>query len=254
MQIQGNTILITGGATGIGYAFAEALLKNGNKVIICGRREDKLKEAKKNHPELVIRVCDVSDEKERQSLFEWTTSNFPDLNIIINNAGIQRTIDLTKGVEELKNGADELKINLEAPIYLSAQFIPFFADKKDTAIINVSSGLAFTPMARMPIYCATKAALHTYSMTLRHQLKDLGIKIFEVVPPMILDTELNMEGRAKSGTNLVNFKTPTSAEFVEVVMNGIQKDEFEIGYGSSVDLKKASREELDKRFEMMNNR
>lgn len=254
MQIQGNTILITGGATGIGYAFAEAFLKIGNKVIICGRREDKLKEAQKSHPELVIRVCDVSDEEERQSLFEWTTNNFPDLNIIINNAGIQRTIDLTKGVAELKNGSDELKINLEAPIYLSAQFIPFFMDKKDTAIINVSSGLAFTPMARMPIYCATKAALHTYSMTLRHQLKDLDIKVFEVIPPMILDTELNMEGRAKSGTNLVNFKTPTSTEFVEAVMNGIQNDEFEIGYGSSVDLKKASREELDKRFEMMNNR
>jgi uncharacterized oxidoreductase len=112
------------------------------------------------------------------TLFEWTTSNFTDLNIIINNAGIQRSIDLTKGVEELKNGADELKINLEAPIYLSAHFIPFFANKKDTAIMNVSSGLAFTPMARMPIYCATKAASHTCSMTLRHQLKNFRHKSF----------------------------------------------------------------------------
>lgn len=252
MKIQGNTILITGGATGIGYALAESCLREGNKVIICGRRENKLQEANKKLPQLITRVCDISDDNDRNALFQWVTKNYPDLNILINNAGIQRYVDLTCGADELKNGEDEIKINFEAPIYLAALFTPFLANKKDTAIINVSSGLGFVPMARMPIYCATKAAMHSYSMTLRHQLSKVGIKVIEVIPPMIMDTELNLEGRLKSGHSARNFETPTSAEFAEVVMKGIGEDKPEIGYGSAEELRNATRADLERRFQMMN--
>ena len=104
MDISGNTVLITGGATGIGYAFAEYFLKTGNKIIICGRREERLLEAKKKHPEFQIKVCDVAKEADRNSLAEWATSNFDTLNILVNNAGVQRDVDFTKGVSEFLSG------------------------------------------------------------------------------------------------------------------------------------------------------
>ncbi len=250
MEISGNTVFITGGATGIGYAMAEAFLEARNEVIICGRREERLLESQKKHPEFHIKVCNVAEEPDRRKLVEWITANFPQLNILVNNAGVQRDIDFTKGVAEFLAGESEIKFNLEAPIVLSGMFIPHLAGKKEAAIINVSSGLGFVPAARMPVYSATKAGLHAFSMALRQQLLKLGIKVFEVVPPAV-DTELNPEGRAKRG----NYKANLSpAEFVGSIMKSFKNDVFEIGYGMSEGLIKASRADLDKSFQQMNSR
>ena len=250
MKISGNTMLITGGATGIGYAIAESFLEAGNVVIICGRRKERLLEAQKKHPDLHIKVCNVADDADRKALVNWVTANFKNFNILVNNAGVQRDIDFTKGIDEFLAGDSEIKINLEAPIVLSGLFIPYFAGKKEAAIINVSSGLGFVPMARMPVYSATKAGLHAFSLALRHQLKKQGIKVFEVVPPAV-DTELNQEGRAQRG----NFKAGlTPDKFVAAVMKGFQNDIFEIGYGMSEGFINASRRELDKSFQQMNSR
>ncbi len=250
MEISGNTVLVTGGATGIGYAFAESFLTAGSEVIICGRREGRLLEAQKKHPGLHIRACDVADEADRRTLVEWVTTKFSDLNVLVNNAGIQRDVDFTKGAGEFLAGENEIKINLEAPIILSGMLIPYLAGKKGAAIINVSSGLGFVPAARMPVYSATKAALHAFSMALRHQLSKIGIKVFEVVPPGV-DTELNPEGRAKRG----NYKAGlTPEEFVAAVMLGLKNDVFEIGYGMTEGSIKASRAELDESFRRMNSR
>jgi len=125
MKIKDNTILITGGATGIGFSLAKALVNAGNKVIICGRRESKLKEARDKLPQIQVRVCDMSKEKERESLFKWVEANFKDLNVLINNAGIQRMVNLKKGTKDLFSGENEIETNLVAPIHLSAYFIPF---------------------------------------------------------------------------------------------------------------------------------
>lgn len=250
MEISGNTIVITGGATGIGYALAEAFLKAGNEVIICGRRESRLVEAQKKHPEFHIKACDVAREADRNALFDWIQANFNKTNILINNAGVQRDIDFTKGIAEFLAGDSEIKINLEAPILLSGMFVPFLVGKKEAAIINVSSGLGFVPAAKMPVYSATKAALHAFSMALRFQLKAQGIKVFEVVPPAV-DTELNSEGRAKRGGFRANL---TPEVFVTAVMEGLKKDAFEIGYGMSEGFVKAGRAELDQYFQNMNSR
>jgi uncharacterized oxidoreductase len=250
MEISGNTVLITGGATGIGYAMVESFLEVGNEVIICGRREERLLKAQKKHPELYIKVCDVADEVDRRTLVEWATANFRNLNILVNNAGVQRDIDFTKGIAEFLAGESEIKINLEALIVLSGLFIPFLTGKKEAAIINVSSGLGFVPAARMPVYSATKAGIHAFSLALRQQLLKLEIKVFEVVPPAI-DTELNPEGRAKRG----NFKADLKPEkFVASVLKGFKNDVFEIGYGMTEGFIKASRAELDKSFQQMNSR
>ena len=192
LEITGNTVLITGGATGIGFALAEALLNEGNEVVICGRRKYKLQEAKRKLPGLHIKRFDVAKESERERLFRWVTSNFSDINILINNAGIQRQVDfassnITKAVP-FKD--DEVAVNLVAPIRLSAVFTPTLMKRKKAAIVNISSGLAFVPIAMMPVYCATKAAIHSFSISLRHQLRDTSIRVFEAAPPAT-DTELD---------------------------------------------------------------
>ncbi|MDP4224237.1 MAG: SDR family NAD(P)-dependent oxidoreductase, partial [Bacteroidota bacterium] len=116
MNIGGNTVLITGGATGIGFAFAEYFLEAGNEVVICGRREKKLIEARGKHPELHIRVCDIASDYDRRSLFDWISSDFSNLNVLVNNAGIQREINFTNGLSEFIRGENEISINLEAQI------------------------------------------------------------------------------------------------------------------------------------------
>ena len=157
MRLSGNTVLITGGASGIGFAFAEAFLEAGSTVIICGRRAKKLDEAHEIHPEIHWRICDISEERDREELADWVAANFPSLNILVNNAGIQRDIDFTHGIDDFMAGENEIRTNLEASIILSGLFIPQLAKKPGAAIINVSSGLGFVPAARMPVYSATKA-------------------------------------------------------------------------------------------------
>jgi len=250
MDISGNTVLITGGATGIGYAFAERFLESGNEVIICGRRKEKLIEAQKKHPEFHIKVCNLAEDKDRKALVDWISSRFSSLNILVNNAGIQRDIDFAKGISGFLNGENEITINLEAPIILTGLIIPLLTGKKDAAIINVSSGLGFIPAARTPVYSATKAGIHAFSMALRHQLTGLGISVFEVVPPAV-DTELNQEGRARRSNYRPDVKP---AEFVFAVMKGLKNDLPEIGYGTTEKLIKASREDLDRSFQQMNSR
>src|ERR1022692_4033173 len=163
MELQSNTVLITGGASGIGLALADRFLRAGSGVIICGRREDKLREAKEKRPELHIHACNVAEASDRVSLLDWAIGEFPRLNVLINNAGIQQQVTLG-GSEQWASLQEEIAINLEAPIHLSTLAIPHLLKQANPAILNVTSGLAFTPLARVPIYCATKAAMHSLTL------------------------------------------------------------------------------------------
>jgi len=248
MNIKGNTILITGGATGIGFALAESLVKAGNKVIICGRREAKLEEAKSKLPSIETRVCDVSKEKERASLLRWVTDNFSDLNILINNAGIQRMIDLKRGTADLYRSEDEIQTNLVAPVRLSAYFIPLLLKKKEAAIVNVSSGLGFVPIAAMPVYCATKAAIHSFTVSLRYQLRDTSIKVFEIVPPAV-DTELG-KGSAYEGEP--EYRGIPPSEVAKATIKALSRNEYEILVGEARDLVSGSRTNPEQAFQNIN--
>jgi uncharacterized oxidoreductase len=243
MKTTKNTILITGGATGIGFSLTEHFLNADNEVIICGRREAKLKEANKKYPKLHFKTCDVTNPNDRDALFEWISSNFGKFNILVNNAGIQRAIELKKGVDELK-GEDEIEVNLRAPIYLSALFIPLLLKQEEAAIINVSSGLGFVPIASMPIYCATKAAIHSFTISLRYQLKDSSIKVFEVIPPTV-DTELD-KGRRGS------YRGIDPSEIGKATLTGVENDNFEITVGESEGLRTVSKANFDQIFSRMN--
>ncbi|MBC8155135.1 MAG: SDR family NAD(P)-dependent oxidoreductase [Bacteroidetes bacterium] len=237
MQTSGNTILITGGATGIGLALAAAFLQKGNTVVVCGRRLSKLQEAKAAYPGLHIRQCDVSNATDRTALYDWTISQFPGLNMLINNAGIQREIDFRRGVEALNDGDSEIAINFEGVVHLTALFVPHLMKQPIAAVMQVSSGLAFVPMALAPVYCATKAALHSLSLTLRHQLKDTSVRVFEIIPP-IVDTALDRGAREKRGQQQRGIAPEVVAE---QTLKSMEADAFEIAVAQARFLRIGSR-------------
>ena len=236
MNMTNNTILITGGASGIGLALAERFLGRGNEVIICGRRADKLEEAKAKFPKLHIRVCDVSVESDRRSLVEWVISSFPNLNILVNNAGIQQRINLLDATDDWNYYRQEISANQEAPIHLSMLLIPHLIQKKDATIINVTSGLAFVPPAWVPIYGATKAAMHSFTVSLRLQLLKNNINVVEVLPPAV-NTDLG-------GIGLHTFGEPLD-DFADSVFKRFESGDLEIGYQFSENVIRASRDEID---------
>ena len=251
MKSSNNAVLITGGSTGIGFSLAKAFIESGNDVLICGRRKDRLLLAQSKYPDMKILVCDITKEKDRFNLFNYVKEKFPKMNILINNAGIQRDVNLIDGLDDLLNGEDEIKVNLESPIHLCLMFLPFLRDKKDAYVINVSSGLGFIPAVNMPIYGATKSGLHAFTKSLRQQLVNSksNVKVIEIIPPAV-DTELNPEGRKKRGSR---FNT-SADEFVNAVMEQLYEDKFEIGYGFTDQVMNASKKELDERFIAMNSR
>jgi len=242
MQLASNTVLITGGASGIGLALARRFIQDGSTVIVCGRRKEKLAEAHARHPELKTLVCDLSKEKERVRLFAWATQEFPRLNVLVNNAGIQRRVQIG---EDKKWSAphEEIAINFEAPVHLSALFLPHLMKQERPAIMNVTSGLAFSPMASAPIYSATKAALHSFTLSLRHQLAGTPVRVIEIIPPAV-NTDLG-------GVGLHTFGVAVD-EFVNAVTMGLRQGEPEIAYGYSQRASQASRSELDEIFQRMN--
>lgn len=232
MKISGNTVLITGGGSGIGLALAEKLLERKNKVIICGRRKGPLKAAQTRMRAIHFRVCDISKARSRQTLVDWVLSEFKQLNVLVNNAGIQRQVDLLKGTRDLPQADDEIATNLIAPIHLSAQLLPHLKRKKSAAIINISSGLAFTPIAGVPVYCATKAALHSWSLSLRHQLRHTSVRIFEVAPPMVA-TELS--GKRLRGNDSDDVMSPQAV--AGGILRAIGRNQYETALGAAAHLR-----------------
>jgi len=246
MNLSTNTVLLTGGASGIGLALAVRFLQAGSQVIVVGRRAEKLAEAQQQHPGLRTRVADVANAAERAELVRWATAEFPRLNVLVNNAGIQNRIQLADdAAADWETRRQELAINVEAPIHLAMLLVPHLRAQAGAAIINVTSGLSFAPAAFVPIYSATKAALHSFTLSLRHQLVPTGIAVLEIVPPAV-NTDLG-------GPGLHTFGVPVD-DFADSVMARLAAGEQEVGYGSSEKSRLASRAELDEQFRLMNNR
>ncbi|MDQ2773171.1 MAG: SDR family oxidoreductase [Bacteroidota bacterium] len=246
MNIATNTILLTGGASGIGLALAVRFLNAGSTVIIVGRRADKLAEVQQLYPGLITRQADVADPAQRAELVRWATSTYPNLNVLVNNAGIQNRIQLAHdAATDWDVRRQELVINVEAPIHLSTLLVPHLRHRPGAAIINVTSGLSFAPAAFVPIYSATKAALHSFTLSLRHQLEPEGIAVLEIVPPAV-DTDLGGPGLHTFGVNV--------DAFADFIIDRLSKGEQEVGYASSEERRLASRAELDEVFRQMHQR
>ena len=245
MDLSSNTVLVTGGASGIGLALATRFHRAGSTVAICGRREDKLREARERLPGLLTRVCDLSQPSERRALAAWVTSDVPGVNVLVNNAGVQFFPRIAEGEGRLELTQQEIAINFEAPVHLTALLIPHLLQQKNAAIVNITSGLAFAPLARAPVYSATKAALHSFTLSLRHQVAELPLDVIEIAPPAV-DTDLGGPGLHTWGVNV--------DEFLDAVMPRLAAGELEIGYGFSDETRNASRRELDAVFQRINQR
>jgi len=246
MNLSSNTILLTGGATGIGLALAERFVAAGSTVLICGRRAERLREARQRVPGLHTYVCDLASAAARAELARQVVADFPGLNVLLNNAGIQNRFALAELPADLaawERQREEIAINLEAPMHLAALLIPHLRQQREPVIINVSSGLAFSPMAAAPLYSATKAGLHSFTLSLRHQLRETGIRVLEIVPPGV-NTDLG-------GPGLHDWAVPV-AEFADAVLLRLAAGEEEVGYGTSEVGRLASRAELDAKFRQFN--
>ena len=194
MKKSGNTILITGGASGIGLALAKRFYHLDNRIIIIGRNAAKLQAVRKIMPNITTYQIDLSKQQDLEQLLQTIQEHHPDINVLINNAGVQYNYDLTSEPIPYQRIDQEIAVNLSAVIKLSVMLLPLL-DNKDSAIVNVTSSLAFAPKENAAVYCATKAALHSFTTTLRYQLENSGTRVFELVPPLV-DTDMTA-GRGK---------------------------------------------------------
>ena len=196
MQTTGNTILITGGGSGIGRGLAEAFHALGNQVIISGRSRKSLDETTAATPGMKSLTVDMTIPAGIRAFAKQLEGEFPALNVVINNAGIMRNEKLLTQGDDLSNAEAIVTTNLLGPIRLTAALLPLLAKQPHAAVMNVSSGLAFVPLAMTPTYCATKAAIHSYTQSLRYQLKGTAIEVLELVPPYV-QTSLMGDRQAK---------------------------------------------------------
>lgn len=198
MYMQGNTILITGGGSGIGRGLAEAFHKLGNLVVIGGRRRGVLEQTAAANPGMGWVVLDTTKPESITAAAADVASRYPLLNVVINNAGVQRVHDYAQP-QTLRSAAvrEEIETNIYGVLDMAAAFLPHLLQQPSATLINVSSGLAFLPIALYPVYCATKAFVHSYTMSLRHQLRGTSVRVIELAPPWV-KTELDAAHAAPS--------------------------------------------------------
>lgn len=223
MTETGNTVLITGGSSGIGLSLAKRFLLLKNKVIITGRDKVKLEQIKNEFPELIIFAGDLTDSTSLDELVLFIERQHSDVNILINNAAVQYNYHFTDKTNLTDKIEYEISANLTAPIQLTSLLLPFILKNKNSAVINVSSGLFIAPKKSASVYCATKSAIHSFSKTLRYQLEDTDTKVFEIIPALI-DTPMT-EGRGKSKI--------TTEQLTDEFIHNFKADQYESYIGKT---------------------
>jgi len=249
MKMHSTTIFITGGTSGIGKGLAESFHRLGNQVVISGRREDRLQSVCSANPGMRYFVLDVADPASIQHTARKVLEEFPGLNCLFNNSGIQRRHDFSSG-KPIDDAAmlAEIQTNLLGLIRVTAEFLPHLKKQSGATLLNVSSGLAFVPLAMFPVYCATKAAVHSFTISLRHQLRNSKVKVIELIPPYVA-TELGGGAQAPAGAVQ---PMPLDA-FIEETMKELAGDADEIAIAGSKNLFAAtSPENVNRIFSGMN--
>jgi uncharacterized oxidoreductase len=239
MKLSGNKILVTGGGSGIGFAMAERFVQEGNTVITCGRRKAALEEAKAKLPSIITRQCDLAEEAERVSLFEWIANEHSDLNVLVNNAGIQNWMAVTDN-DFLARAKAEITTNIEAPIHLTQLFLGL---PSLNTIMNVTSGLAFVPLTKTPVYSATKAFFHSFTTSLQFLLKPRDIEVIEIIPPA-LNTDLGGKG--------LHDWAPPVREFIESIFAQLQERKTTLTFGFTEQMSQAGQDVFKPVFTQIN--
>ena len=229
MKLTGRTILITGGSAGIGLAFALKFLELGNQVIVTGRRQSLLDEVKAKHPKLHTIQSDVADPAQIAALTARVKLDFPKLDVLMNNAGIMLSKNLKVPATDLAGLTEEIDVNIGGVIRMTSAFIDLLTANKGT-VINVSSALAFVPLPSAPIYCATKAAVHAYTQSLRFQLEETGVEVIELMPPAV-KTDLSAEIKEGDGITLM-----TTDELVKQSFASLKTGALEVRPGQAKQL------------------
>jgi uncharacterized oxidoreductase len=225
MKLTGRTILITGGSAGIGLAFALRFLELGNEVIVTGRRKAVLDAVKAKHPKLHTIQSDIADANQVAALAARLKRDFPTLDVLMNNAGVGVAKNLTGSVENLGGLMTEVEINVGGVIRTTSALIDILTANRGT-VINVSSALAFVPVPAMPIYSATKAAVHSYTQSLRFQLEDSDVEVIELMPPAVR-TDMTSE------FDEAGISTITTDELVKQTFAALRAGKQEIRPGQS---------------------
>lgn len=192
MEPSGHHVLITGGSRGIGLALARKFHALGNTILIVARDADRLRDLREDEPEFKTFAADLAAPGAVEDVAAFVEREFPKLNVLVNNAGIQAMGDFADEIDA-KTIADEIQINVTAPVLLTKRLLPVLRANPSPAVVNVSSGLAIWPKKSSPVYCATKAFLHSFSLGLGYQLAEKGVKVFEILPPVV-QTDMT-EGR-----------------------------------------------------------
>jgi uncharacterized oxidoreductase len=225
MNLTGRTILITGGSAGIGLAFALKFLELGNEVIVTGRRKAVLDAVKAKHPKLHTIQSDIADANQVAALAARLKRDFPTLDVLINNAGVGVAKNLTAPADDLAGLLTEMDINVGGVIRMTSALIDIITANQGT-VINVSSALAFVPVPAMPVYSATKAAVHSYTQSLRFQLEGTGVEVIELMPPAVR-TEMTSE------FDEAGISTITTDELVKQTLAALRAGKKEIRPGQS---------------------
>ncbi|WP_114789325.1 SDR family NAD(P)-dependent oxidoreductase [Niabella yanshanensis] len=223
MVLTKNTILITGGSSGLGLEMAKKFLQMGNKVIVCSRNHDKLELTQNRLPEVITFQCDISVEAEQNKLVNWIKIYHPDLALLVNNAAIVNRTDFITDSESINKLSGEIATNLTAPIHLIKLLYPVLVKNNNAAVLNITSGLIYTPRSIYPFYNATKSALHAFTQVLRHQLKNEPVKIIEVMFPVV-DTPWHQGNTPKSSISV--------EKAVSEMIRGIERNQREIKVGA----------------------
>jgi uncharacterized oxidoreductase len=229
MHLTGRTILITGGSAGIGLAFALKFLELGNEVIVTGRRQAVLDEVKAKHGKLHTIRSDVADPAQVAALAMRVKAEFPRLDVLVNNAGISLYKNLKVPTDDLAGLMTEMNVNVGGVIRTTSAFIDILTRNRGT-VINMSSALAFVPLPCLPIYCATKAAIHSYTQSLRFQLEDTGVEVVEVMPPAV---ETDMTVDLSEGDGLTKI---TTEELIKLSFKSLKDGASEILPGQAKQL------------------
>lgn len=221
MKLSQQVVLITGGSSGIGFALAKRLVEKGNKVIIASSNRDRLDQAVRACPALIAYPCNLQNPDEITAFTRDIVLAHPDLNILINNAGIQLNYDFLRESNIHDHIHREIQINLTSTLQLSSSFLAHLTQQSQAAIVNVSSGLGLAPKKSAPVYCATKAAIHLFTKGLRYQLEATNVKVFEIIPPLVSTPMTEGRGKGKISPD----------QLVDEFIRGFERDRYEIRIG-----------------------